>query len=73
MYPSRISDKVLDAFKQACDQGNLTVAEHLLRALEVVANGAGADRQDQRYEHEPIVQSVARLEALKRSLVARDA
>jgi hypothetical protein len=71
MYPSRISDKVLDAFKQACDQGNLIVAEHLLRALEVVAIGAG--RQDQRYEHEPIIQSVARLEALKRSLVARGA
>lgn len=32
----RLSDKILVAFHQACDQGDFEVAEHLLRVLEMM-------------------------------------
>lgn len=35
-YTRRLSDKVLIAFHQACDQGDLEVAEQLLRVLETM-------------------------------------
>jgi len=35
-YTRRLSDKILIAFHQACDQNDLEVAEQLLRVLEVV-------------------------------------
>ena len=47
----RLSDKILAAFNQACDQGKLEVAEHLLRALELALTKVGqpgaADKRDQ--------------------------
>lgn len=35
-YTRRLSDKVLIAFHQACDQGDFEVAEQLLRVLETM-------------------------------------
>ncbi|RVT97696.1 hypothetical protein EOD42_07755 [Rhodovarius crocodyli] len=35
-YSRRLSDKVLIAFHQACDQGDFEVAEQLLRILEMM-------------------------------------
>ncbi|MDA8049215.1 MAG: hypothetical protein M0002_04280 [Rhodospirillales bacterium] len=35
-YTRRLSDKILVAFHQACDQGDLEVAGHLLRVLELM-------------------------------------
>jgi hypothetical protein len=35
-YSRRLSDKILIAFHQACDQGDLEVAEQLLHVLEMM-------------------------------------
>jgi hypothetical protein len=35
-YTRRLSDKILIAFHQACDQGDFEVAEELLRVLELM-------------------------------------
>ncbi len=35
-YTRRLSDKILIAFHQACDQGDLEVAEQLLKILEMM-------------------------------------
>ncbi|MGH7069265.1 MAG: hypothetical protein ACREFO_04545 [Acetobacteraceae bacterium] len=35
-YTRRLSDKILVAFHQACDQADLEVAEQLLRVLELM-------------------------------------
>ena len=35
-YTRRLSDKILIAFHHACDQGDLDVAEDLLRVLETI-------------------------------------
>jgi len=35
-YTRRLSDKILVAFHQACDQADFEVAEHLLRVLELM-------------------------------------
>jgi hypothetical protein len=35
-YTRRLSDKILIAFHQACDQGDLEIAEQLLHVLEMM-------------------------------------
>jgi hypothetical protein len=35
-HSRRLSDKILNAFHQACDNGDIVVAEHLLRLLEMM-------------------------------------
>ncbi len=35
-YSRRLSDKILIAFHQACDQGDLEVSEQLLQVLEMM-------------------------------------
>lgn len=37
----RLSDKIIEAHAQACDEGKLDVADALLRALEVDASAVG--------------------------------
>ncbi len=37
----RLSDKIIEAHAQACDEGKLDVADTLLRALEVDASAVG--------------------------------
>ncbi|MGH7101701.1 MAG: hypothetical protein ACREFJ_04835 [Acetobacteraceae bacterium] len=47
-YTRRLSDKVLVAFHQACDQADLEVAEQLLRVLELMLSRRPATPDQQR-------------------------
>lgn len=44
----RLSDKILQAHKQACDENNLEVATTLLRALELDLSQIGGDKEERR-------------------------
>ncbi len=44
----RLSDKVLAAFSQACDQEDLDVAAQLLKVLDALMNKPKMMQQDQR-------------------------
>ena len=44
----RLSDKVLVAFHQACDQGDFEVADRLVRILEMVLNRRLLAKPDRR-------------------------
>ncbi len=58
----RLSDKILSAFDQACDRGEMEVAELLLRALELTLTRAGGKGHvDQRDELGPVLEAYARL------------
>ena len=51
-YARRLSDHILVAFHQACDQGDLEVAEQLLKVLEMLIAAprlpdGGSDRREQ--------------------------
>lgn len=43
-----LEDAVLNVFEQACQQRDLAVAEHLLRALEVIAQRSDEGERLQR-------------------------
>lgn len=45
---STLDDDVLAAFERACDEGDLIVAEHLLRALEVMGGRNGGEEYVER-------------------------
>ncbi|MBI3708138.1 MAG: hypothetical protein HY246_10740 [Proteobacteria bacterium] len=63
----RVSDKILAAFNQACDQREFEVAEYLLRALELsLTRQGGKAKKDNREHLGPVVDAYARLEALRR-------
>ena len=65
-FERRLSDKIISAFNQACDRGELEVAEHLARALEAALTrrgGAGAD--EKRDDVEAVEVAFARLKALR--------
>jgi len=58
----RLSDKILSAFDQACERGELDVAEMLVRALELTLTRTGGRGSiDQRIELGPVVETYARL------------
>jgi hypothetical protein len=58
----RLSDKILSAFDQACERGELDVAEMLLRALELTLTRTGGKGSvDQRVELGPVIETYARL------------
>jgi hypothetical protein len=62
----RISDKVLAAFNQACDMGDLDVAEMLLRVLELIlTKQGGADSDDKRGELGAVMDAYGRLLSIK--------
>lgn len=64
----RLSDKIIDAFNMACDQGQLDTAEHLLHALEVAVTRYGGHPQaDKRKSIAEVVDAYERLQTLKRS------
>lgn len=44
----RLSDKIIAAHEQACEQGKAEVARHLLQALELELSAIGGDSQDTR-------------------------
>ena len=62
----RLSDKVLAAFNQACDQGDVDIAEMLLRALELIlTKQGGADSDDKRGELGAVMDAYSRLLTIK--------
>ncbi|HEY0526983.1 MAG TPA: hypothetical protein VGD08_26550 [Stellaceae bacterium] len=68
----RLSDKLLAAFDQACEQGHLDVAEQILRTIELaLTREGGAGRTDHRHETGPVVDAYARLKALKEKAARR--
>ncbi len=65
-YDRRLSDKLLVAFDQACDQGLIPVAELLLRALETVLTREGGPQVvDKRQDLGPVIAAYARLKELQ--------
>jgi hypothetical protein len=62
----RLSDKILSAFDQACERGELDVAEMLIRALELTLTRTGGKGSvDQRIELGPVVETYARLKQMR--------
>lgn len=71
-YDRRLSDKLLIAFDQACDQNSLVVAELLLRALEIaLTKEGGANQVDKRQDLGPVIAAYARLKELQDASAAR--
>jgi hypothetical protein len=65
-FSRRLSDKILSAFNQACDRGELEVAEHLARALEAaLTRRGGADATENREDVEAVEIAFVRLKALR--------
>jgi hypothetical protein len=65
-YTRRLSDKILFAFNQACDQGFYDVAEQLLRALELTLTRQGGRASvEHRNDMQPVTDAYERLQALK--------
>lgn len=66
----RLADKVIAALNQACDQNEIDVAEHLLRALELILSRYGGDGSvEKRQELSDIVHAFTRTIELKRQSV----
>src|SRR5579863_2946054 len=62
----RLSDKILAAFQQACDKGELDVAALLVQALELTLTRAGGKGNvDKREDLGPVVDAYARLKQLR--------
>jgi hypothetical protein len=62
----RLSDKILAAFNQACEQKQVETAEHLLRALELsLTRYGGQGKSDGRSQLGPVVEAFGKLEALR--------
>lgn len=67
-HTRRLSDKILGAFNQACDQNQIDTAEHLLHALEVaVTRYGGHPNADKRKSIAEVVDAYERLHALRKS------
>ena len=64
--PRRLSDKLLMAFDQACEQGQIEVAELVLKAMEIVLTQEAAPAERERRSHlGPVVEAFGRLKALR--------
>jgi hypothetical protein len=62
----RLSDRILLAFEQACEQRDVLVAEHLIRALEVaLTKEGGPGSVDKRKELGPVFEAYEKLKALR--------
>ncbi len=64
-YTRRLSDKILIAFHQACDGGELDVAGELLRVCVVVLNRPAHPGRDRRRNVETLVAAYERLWLLR--------
>jgi len=66
-YARRLSDKILIAFHQACDQGDFGVAEQLLKVLEtmVAAPRLAPRGSERRRDKETLVAAHERLWQLR--------
>jgi len=68
----RLSDKILAAFDQACDQREVEIAELLVQALEhALTRPAGKSDVDKRGDLGPVVEAYARLKQLRGKAKAR--
>lgn len=64
--PRRLSDKLLAAFDQACEQGRVEAAELVLKAIEIVLTEEAAPTERERRSHlGPVVEAFGRLKALR--------
>lgn len=63
----RLSDKIIAAHKQACDDANLEVADILLRALEVDLSAIGGDQEEKRMSTELLEAAFERHDKLRAS------
>ncbi len=63
----RLSDKIIAAHEKACDDGNLEVAEILLRALEVDLSAIGGNQEEKRNSTELLEAAFDRHEKLQAS------
>ena len=62
----RLNDKVIEAFEQACDEGDLDIAQELFWALELaLSRKSGPGEMERRRQVDYIGDASARLEALK--------
>ncbi|HEY4135036.1 MAG TPA: hypothetical protein VGO34_07455 [Alphaproteobacteria bacterium] len=62
----RLSDKIIQAHTQACDERKMDVAEALLRALEIDQSAFGGfNRDDKRQSNPLLVAAYARHEQAK--------
>jgi hypothetical protein len=69
----RLSDKILAAFTQACEQGELDVAELLLQGLDLTLTREARDqRPDQRREFGQVTEAYSRLKALRDAAATGD-
>jgi len=57
----RLSDKILIAFHQACDQADFDVAEHLASILETMAKRPPHEYDGRRRDRETLVAAYERL------------
>lgn len=65
-YDRRLSDKIILAHGQACDEGRIDVADALLRALEVEQSVfGGPSAKDQRQSNPLLIAAYARHEQAK--------
>jgi len=64
--PRRLSDKLLAAFDQACEQGQIEVAELVLKAMEIVLTQEAAPAERERRSHlGPVIEAFGRLKSLR--------
>lgn len=62
----RLSDKILLAFDQACEKGELDVAELLVKALELTLTRVGGQGNvDRRVDLGPVTDAYSRLKRLR--------
>lgn len=71
-YDRRLSDKLLVAFDQACDQEFVAVAEILLQAIELaLTREGGPNRVEKRQDLGPVIAAYARLKELQDAAARR--
>jgi len=60
----RLSDKIIAAHEQACDQNKAEVARHLLQALELELSSSGGPKAEERAVDDAIRAAFERQQAL---------
>jgi hypothetical protein len=69
--PRRLSDKLLAAFDQACEQGQVEIAELVLKAIELVLTQEAAPVERERRSHlGPVIEAFGRLKALREKVAS---
>ncbi len=69
--PRRLSDKLLAAFNQACEQDEVEVAELVLKAIEIVlTREAGPAERERRSHLGPVIEAFGRLKALREKVAS---